>query len=135
MIDHTHERGHRTRHARTFLIIVCLLQRLGDAAMIWFTFQPANSTLFLRGVAIGSFLCTSVLLIGVWRQFRWARYLLTSFIWVYITILSFWVLQAWNDGLPAAINPHFAVIAGVILYGGSNVILVRSRRVRHFAKR
>ncbi|MGB8168218.1 MAG: hypothetical protein WCF18_12045 [Chthoniobacteraceae bacterium] len=135
MPEHSHDRGHRTRHARTFIVIAFLLQRLGDAAVIWFTFQPSNPTLLLRGVAIGSFLCTSVLLIGVWRRLRWARYVLTAFDWVYVTGFSFLVLQAWSDVRPTISNPYVAVICGVILYAGANVILVRSRRVRHFANR
>ncbi len=135
MSEHPHERGHRTRNARTFLAIAFVLQRLGDAAVIWFAFQPSNSALLLRGVAIGSLLWTSVLLIGVWRQLRWARYLLTAFNWGYIMVFSFLVLQAWSEVRPTITSPYVAVILGVLLYGGANVILVRSRRIRHFANR
>jgi hypothetical protein len=135
MTDHPHDRGHRTRHARTFLVIAFLLQRLGDAAVLWFTYRPNDPALLLRGLAFGSLLCTSVLLIGVFRRLRWARYVLTGFNWAYMVLLSFWVLQAWDELNPTMTNPYLALGAGVILLGGANVILVRSRRVRHFANK
>ena len=133
MTEHSHDRGHRTKHARTFLLIAMVLQRLGDAAVIWFTFQSANSMSLLRGVALGSLLCTSVLLVGVWRRLRWARYLLTGFNWIYIMGFAFVALLAWSEEPPTITSPYVAVIAGVALYAAANVILVRSRRVRHFA--
>lgn len=131
----SHDRGHRKKHARTFIAIAFLFQRLGDAAVVWFTFQPDNSTLLLRGVAIGAAMCTTVLIIGVWRQLRWARYVLTGFNWGYITVFSFRLLQEWSEVPPALMHPLSAVAAGVLLYGGANFILLRSRRVRHFANR
>jgi hypothetical protein len=133
MSEHPHDRGHRTRHARTFLAVAFLLQRIGDAAAIWYAFHPSNSTLLLCGVSIGSCLITSVLLVGVWRRLRWARYVLTGFNWVYITGFGFWVLQTWDETKPLLSNPRLAMLAAAVLYGGANVILLRSRRVRHFA--
>src|SRR5206468_1807144 len=88
-----HERGHRTGHARLFLVVVFVLQRLADAAVIWFTFLPVCPWSLLRGVSIGSFVWTTALLVGVWRRLRWARYLLTSFNWGYITVFTFCFLQ------------------------------------------
>lgn len=133
MAEVVHERGHRTRYARAFLVAAGLLQRLGDAAVIWFTFSASNSVLLLRGIAIGSLLCTSVLLIGVWRRLRWARYVLTGFNWSYITVFGFRVLQAWAEVTPTWLDPYATLLAGVLLYAAASVILVRSRRVRHFA--
>jgi hypothetical protein len=133
MSDHPHDRGHRTRHARSFLAIAFALQRLGDAAVIWFTFQPINTMPVFRGVAIGSCLCTSILLVGVWRRLRWARYVLTGLNWAYMAVFSFWVLQSWNEVSPPFSNPYLALITGVLCCGGANIILLRSRRVRHFA--
>ncbi len=115
-----------------FLVIVFVLQRLGDAAVIWYTFLPSNSA-WLRGVALGSLVWTTALLVGVWRRFRWARYLLTSFNWGYITVFTFCVLQGWNEFQPTPTDPYTVLTAGIVLYFGANVILVRSRRVRHFA--
>ena len=135
MTEHLHDRGHRTGHARLFLAAAFLLQRLGDAAVVWFAFAPGNPTLLLRGIAIGSLLCTAALLIGVWRRLRWARYVLTGFNWAYVTVFGFWVLQGWKDVKPTASDPYAALIAGVLLYAAANVILVRSRRVRHYANR
>jgi hypothetical protein len=133
MSGHMHERGHRTGNARLFLAIAFLIQRMGDAAVIWFAFSPENPALLLRGVAIGSGLCTSVLLVGVWRRLRWARYVLTGFSWAYVAIFGFRALQAWAEVKLVPADPHAVLIAGVILYAGATVILVRSRRVRHFA--
>ena len=135
MSDPLHDRGHRTGHARSFLALAGLLQRIGDAAVIWFTFSPGNSMQLLRGVAIGSLLCTSVLLIGVWRRLRWARYVLTGFNWVYITGFGFRVLEGWSEMKPTLSDPDAVLSAGVLLYAGATVLLVRSRRIRHFANR
>jgi hypothetical protein len=55
--------------------------------------------------------------------------------WAFIALFSFIVLQASSAVQPALSNPYVAVIAGVICYAAANVILVRSRRVRHFANR
>ncbi len=131
MSEPLHDRVHRTRYARHFLAAAGMLQRLGDAAVIWFTFSVDNQMLLLRGAAIGSLLCTSVLLIGVWRRLRWARYVLTGLNWGYIMVFGFCALQGWKN--PTLSEPYIALIAGVLLYAAANVILVRSRRVRHFA--
>jgi hypothetical protein len=135
MPEHLHDRGHRTRHARTFLIVVFLLQRLGDVAVIGFTFFASASALLLRGLAIGSLMWTTVFLVGVWRRLRWARYVLTGFGWAYAVLLCGWVLSAWDELKPILRNPYLALVAGAILYVAANVILVRSRRVRHFANK
>ncbi len=127
------ERGHRTRHARRYLILVFLLQRIGDAAMIWYTFQPENPFMALRGTAVGSLVWTAVLAIGVWRRHRWARYVLTSFNWLYVFAFSLALLQSWNELTRAILSPYLAALAALALYGGANAILVRSSRVRHFA--
>jgi uncharacterized membrane-anchored protein YitT (DUF2179 family) len=131
MSEHLHTRGHRTRHARAFLAIVFFGQRIADAAVIWFAFQPANSTLLLRGVAVGSCLSTTVLLICAWRRLGWARYLLVTFNWGFIALFGFEMLQTW-DQKPQP-NPSLALVAGVALYGLANLVLLRSRRVRHHA--
>jgi hypothetical protein len=133
MSEHPHDRSHRTRHARLFLVLVFVLQRLGDVAVILFTFLPVNSVSLLRGVAIGSLVWTSALLVGVWRRLRWARYALTTFTWGYIVVFTFCVLQAWNEVEPVPTNPYLLLIVGVTLYSAANLILIRSRRVRHFA--
>lgn len=133
MTGHSHERGPRTAHARLFLAIAFILQRLGDVAVIWFSFLPMNSMLWLRGVAAGAFVCTTALLIGVWRRLRWARYLLTGVGWLYISVVTFVALFGWNEMTFEPADPYFAPIAGALLYFGANVILVKSRRVRHFA--
>ncbi|HYR58065.1 MAG TPA: hypothetical protein VEO95_05530 [Chthoniobacteraceae bacterium] len=133
MTEHTHERGHRTTHARLFLVIVFVMQRLADAGVIWYTFLPAKSVFWLRGIALGSLVWTTALLIGVWRRFRWARYLLTSFTWVYLAVLTFHILQGWNELDLTLSDPYTALIAAAVLYLAANAILIRSRRVRHFA--
>jgi hypothetical protein len=131
MSEHLHEGGHRMRHARVFLVIVFACQRLADAAVIWFTFLPENTVGLLRGVAVGSCLWTAVLLIGVWRKLRWARYALTTLNWGFMTLFGFWALHVWDDMRQP--NPSLALIAGVVLYGVANTLLLRSRRLRHYA--
>jgi Ca2+/H+ antiporter len=135
MQGHIHDRGHRTQYARLFLAIAFVLQRIGDVAVLWFTYRPGEQASLLRGITVGSILCTSALLIGVWRRLRWARYVLTGLNWAYIALLSFSVLQSWDELEASVSNPYGALILGAVLYTCANVILVRSRRVRHFASK
>jgi hypothetical protein len=132
--DSTHERGHRTRNARSFLVLTFFMQRLADAAVIWFTFRPEEPAIIFRGIAIGSCVWTTTFLIGTWRRFRWARYLLTTCNWGYIVVFSFWALQQWAEFTGTLFDPRYVLIAGILLYLGANLILIRSRRVRNFAK-
>jgi hypothetical protein len=133
MTDHTHERGPRIAHARLFLVVVFVLQRLGDAAVIRLTFQPVFASSLLRGVAIGSLFWTTALLVGVWRRLSWARYLLIGFNWLYVAAFTYAVVNRWPAITVQFSDPFVAATAGVILYAGANVILIKSRRIRHFA--
>lgn len=111
------------------------LQRLGDAAMIWYAFQQANPLSVLRGASVGCSFWTTALAIGVWRRLRWARYVLTSFTWLYVFLFSVAVLQSWDALTRAFLSPYLAAIAALLLHTGANVMLVRSSRVRHYANR
>lgn len=115
-------------------MLAFFLQRIADAALIWFTFLPSEpNAVSLRGAAIGSLLWTSTLLIGVWRRLRWARYLLTTFTWLHLVGISFYALIQWDRLRQNFIGPHLALIVVVIFYLGANIILIRSSRVRHYA--
>jgi hypothetical protein len=133
MTEHIHERGHRTGHARLFLAVVFVLQRVADAGVIWFTFQPVCTSSLLRGIAIGSFVWTTALLVGVWRRLSWARYLLTTINWLYVAAFSYALLKRWTPASGESAAQFLPPAAGVILYVAANVILIKSRRVRHFA--
>lgn len=91
--------------------------------------------MMLRGLAIGALLCTTVLLIGVWRRLRWARYVLAGLSWGYVALLCYLVLQAWDELTPSLSSPYLPLAGGALLYACANAILVRSRRVRHFANK
>jgi hypothetical protein len=129
----SHPRKPHRRHARLFIAAAFLLQRCGDGLVIWYTFLRENPTFLLRGLAIGSSIWTTTLIIGVWRRRRWARYVLTTVNWCTIAIFAYTLLHWWDRLESAASGPACVLAGGVMAYVGANVILIRSRRVRHYA--
>ncbi|MEA3211066.1 MAG: hypothetical protein QOE70_4123 [Chthoniobacter sp.] len=133
MSEHHHSHLYRERQARLLVCLVFVLLRAADALVIYYSFFPSNPLPFLRGLTVGSVLWTTVLLGGVWRRQVWARYFLIGVNWCFIALLSYPLLLAWGRSEPAASSPYLLIAGGLLLYTAGNTILIRSRRIRHFA--
>ena len=121
------------QHTRRLLAGVFILHRLGDAAVLYAAFLPRAPHPALRGVARGALIWTAVLLVAVWRRLRWARYLLTTFGWLYALALCFVVLGRWSELSLKPLDLGAWPLAGAACYLIANLILVRSARLRHYA--
>ncbi len=135
MSAHEHFRSHRLRLARPFLAIVFILQRIGDGVVIYAESLPTSENPVLRGLAIGSLIWTTALLIGAWRRLAWARYVLIAVSSISVVGMIFAALAHWEEYTFARLDPRSFPLAGAALYLAAMVILIRSRRVRHFADR
>lgn len=124
---------HRKRVARGFCVLIFLGMRLGDALLWWYLSLPGNAAPLMNGAIVGSALCTTALLVGIWRRVSWCRYALVTLTWCFMALCSFPALRGLG-GRQVMTHQEYALILGaVLLYAGGTVLLVRSRRIRHLA--
>jgi len=121
--------------ARPLIVVAFLFQRLGDAAALVALSEATGSETLLRGMAIGGLVCSTVLAIGVWRRLRWARYVLTTLSTLYVFGMSFAGLRSWEAYTLEQMDPRSLPLVSAAFYLLATAIMVRSRRVRHFANR
>jgi len=131
--DRSH--GYHLHFARPLVVAAFLLQRVGDAAVLYSTSLPTSPHPALRGLAIGALVCTVVMFVGVWRRMRWVRYVLVTFSWLYAFGLSLVGLEFWREYSFERFDPRSLPLVAAAFYLAATAILVRSRRVRHYANR
>lgn len=126
---------HRRRKlfARLWLVVIFLFLRGADVMLVRFAFHPFNPWPSLRGLVIGSAICTTALLIGLWRRNPWTRYILVTAIIFTGTVFTLPYMILLNNPTPGDAEPKQAVLAGVITYFLCSVPLIRVRRIHYLA--
>ena len=130
--DHSRH-SHRKLIARLWLVIIFLFLRGADVLLVWFAFHPFNPWPSLRGLAIGSAIGTTALLVGLWRRNPWTRYILVAGIILTGVMFSLPYMILLNYPVAGDAEPKKAVLAGVITYFICAVPLIRSRRIHYLA--
>ena len=133
MSDDHSRHSRRKLFARIWLAVIFLLLRGADVLLVWFAFHPFNPWPSLRGLAIGSALGSTALIIGLWRRSPWTRYILLSVIILTGLIFSLPYMILLNNPVAGDTQPKQAVLTGVITYFLCAVPLIRSRKIHYLA--
>lgn len=130
--DHSRH-ARRKLIARLWLVLIFLFLRGADVLLVWFAFHPFNPWPSLKGLAIGSAITTTALLIGLWRRSAWTRYVLVGVIVFTGILFALPYMIFLNNPVVGDEEPKKAVLTGVIVYFLCAVPLIRSRRIHYLA--
>ena len=119
--------------ARIWLAVIFLLLRGADVLLVWFAFHPFNPWPSLRGLAIGSALGSTALIIGLWQRSPWTRYILVTVIILTGLIFTLPYMILLNNPVAGDTQPKQAVLTGVVIYFLCAVPLIRSRKIHYLA--
>lgn len=120
---------HLKHVGRIWMIWIFIALRLADAGFIYFAWHAENPMALLRGVAGGSVLWTTVLIVCVWQRRAWARYFLIAVIVGVIALFGLAIIRLLSDQVrndQTLLETGFAAIA---LYAACIVPLSRSRAI------
>lgn len=114
---------------RIWMIWILAALRLADLGFIYFAWHPQNPMALLKGVAGGSVLWTTVLVVCVWQRRAWARYFLIAVLVGVIAVFALAIVRLLNDHVPHDSRIILAGLAAIAVYGACIVPLSRSRAI------
>jgi hypothetical protein len=104
----------------------------GHYLLFRFAFHPLNPFPVTRGLAFGSALWSTVLLVAMVLHKDWARYVLIVWLVVVILAFSLAMLMMNTRSVESLPGPTKTVLAGLALYALAMVPLSVSRSVRRY---
>ena len=118
--------------ARLWLLAVLAVLAAGNYLLFLFSFHEMNPYPITRGVAFGSALWSAVLLIAMWLQMGWARYVLATWLVIAILVQGYYVLRMNSQSVRPLPEPTRIAFLGLGLYALALVPLGASRSLRGF---